>query len=128
MGVKSRETQERHREVGFERSVEQTREPMNKNRIRGVHGWTSEPPIAKSIPIKSPVRISGGCARKAIELTPGDLRPVSQETERTERGAEREAGVSRGHIRSAIVLTEGPNGARSEEERVNDRQVGSLVS
>jgi len=128
MEVKSSEAQGRHHEVGFEGSVEQTREPMYKNRIGGAHGWTSEPPIAKSISIKSHVRISGGCARKAVELTPGGLRPVSQETERTERGAEREAGVSRGHIRWAMVLTEGPNGARSEEERVNDRQVGSLIS
>ena len=128
MEVKSSEAQGRHHEVGFEGSVEQTREPMYKNRIGGVHGWTSEPPIAKSISIKSNVRISGGCARKAVELTPGGLRPCLEQTERTVRGADREAGVSRGHSRPAIVLTEGPNGACSEEERVNDRQVGSLVS
>lgn len=108
--------------------MEQTREPMNKKRIRGGHCWTSEPPIAKSISIKSNVRISDGCARKAVELTPGGLRPVSEETERTERGDYREAGVSSGHSSSARVLNEGPNGAHSEEGRVNDRQVGSLVS
>ena len=128
MEVKASEAQGQVREGLSEGSVEQTREPMYKNWIRGVHCWTSEPPIAKSLSIKSNVRISGGCARKAVELTPGGLRPVSQETERTEKGADREAGVSRGHSRSAMVLPEGPNGARSEEERVNDRQVGSLVS
>jgi len=78
MEVKSSEAQGRHREVGSGGSVEQTREPMYKNRIRGVPGWTSEPPIAKSISIKSSVRISGGCARKAVELTLGDLRPCPE--------------------------------------------------
>ena len=61
--------------------MEQTRELMYKNRIRGVRCWTSEPPIAKSISIKSRVRISGGCARKVVELTPGDLRPERELSE-----------------------------------------------
>ncbi len=116
MEVKASEAQGQVREGLSEGSVKQTCEPMNKNRIRGAHCWTSEPPIAKSKSIKSTGRISGGCARKAVELTPGGLR------------SENGAGVSRGHSRLAIVLTEGPNGALSEEERVNDRQVGSLVS
>jgi len=38
MEVKGSEAQGRRREAGSERSAEQRREPMNKNRIRGVSG------------------------------------------------------------------------------------------
>lgn len=56
-----------------EGSVEQTREPMNKNRIRGIRRRTSEQLITKSISIKGVGCKSGGCAWKVIELTLGDL-------------------------------------------------------
>ena len=59
--------------MGFEGSVEQTREPMDKNRIRGVLRRTSGQMIAKSTSIKGAGRKFGGCARKAVELTSGDL-------------------------------------------------------
>src|SRR5215469_5964207 len=39
--------------------------------------WTSGQRIAKSISIKGAKRRSGGCAPKAIELTPGDLSRVA---------------------------------------------------
>ena len=40
------------------------------------------------------------CARKAVELTPGDLLRVASATEAAERHPDRGAEVSRGHIRS----------------------------
>jgi len=51
---------------------------MNKNRIRGLRGRASEPTIAKPISIKLTGGQSGGCALKAVELTSGDLRHVTQ--------------------------------------------------
>ncbi len=62
------------REAASEGSVEQKREPMDKNRIEGGHGRTSERKIAKSISVKGHGRKSGGCAPKAVGLTPGGLR------------------------------------------------------
>jgi len=51
---------------------------MNKNRIGGL-GWrASEQVIAKPISIKSTGGKSGGCASKAVELTLGDLRHVTE--------------------------------------------------
>jgi len=41
--------------------------------------WTSEQLIAKSVSVKSAERKSGGCARKAVGLTSGDLRRVPDE-------------------------------------------------
>ena len=58
--------------------MEQTCELMNKNRILGGQGRTSEREVAKSISVKDPGRRSGGCARKAVELTPGGLRRVPE--------------------------------------------------
>ena len=53
--------------------MEQRREPMNKNRMRGIRCGTNGHMTAKSISIKSTGCKSGGCARKAVELTSGDL-------------------------------------------------------
>jgi len=53
---------------------------------------------AKSISIKGAKRRSGDCARKAAELTPGDLPGVASATEVVERQSDRRAEVSRGHI------------------------------
>jgi len=58
--------------------VEQRREPMNKSRIRGLRWGASEQVIAKPISIKPTGGKSGGCALKAVELTSGDLRHVTQ--------------------------------------------------
>jgi hypothetical protein len=49
------------------------REPMDKNRIRGIRRRTRGQLTAKSISIKGAGCKSGGCARKVIELTSGDL-------------------------------------------------------
>jgi len=56
--------------------VEQTRDPMDKNRIRGLPGRTSGRMTAKSAVIKGRGGKSGGCAGKAVELTSGDPRRV----------------------------------------------------
>jgi hypothetical protein len=53
--------------------VEQTYEPMYKNRIRGIRCRTSWQVTTKSISIKGTGCKSGGCVRKAVELTSGDL-------------------------------------------------------
>jgi len=58
--------------------VEQIREPMDKNRILGIRCWTSWQLTTKSISIKSTGCKSGGCVRKAVELTSGDL-PIVRE-------------------------------------------------
>jgi len=60
---------------------------------------TSGPLTAKSISIKDAKRRSGDCARKAAELTPGDLLCVASATEAVERRSDRRAEVSRGHNR-----------------------------
>jgi hypothetical protein len=58
--------------------VEQNRGPMDKNRIRGLPGRTSEQVIAKSTTIKDRGGKSGGRAAKAVDLTSGDLRRVRE--------------------------------------------------
>ena len=62
--------------MGSEDSVEQSRGPMNKQRIRGLPPRTSEPPTAKSTVIKGRGGKSDGYAVKAVGLTSGDLRRV----------------------------------------------------
>lgn len=90
----------RRREAGSEGSVEQVREPMDKNRIRGGMRRTSEPLIAKSISIKGAERTSGGGAQKAVGLTSGGLHRVpGSGTEEAARRPDRGAGVRRGHSR-----------------------------
>ena len=53
--------------------MEQTYEPMDKNRIRGMRCRASGHMIAKRISIKGTGCKFGGCVRKAVELTSGDL-------------------------------------------------------
>ncbi len=102
------EAQGRRREAGSEGSVEQSRDPMDKNRIRGLPGRTSEQAIAKSAAIKGRGGKSGGCAVKAVGLTSGGLRRVrNPRTERFRKGRDRGAEVSRGH--SSRPPGEGPN-------------------
>jgi hypothetical protein len=58
---------------------------MYKNRIRGIRCWTSRQMTAKSVSIKGTGCKFGGCARKADELTSGDLPLVSKSKLRIER-------------------------------------------
>ncbi len=67
----------RRRETGSERSVEQTREPMNKKRMRGLRCRASGRMTAKPISIKGNRCKSAGCVRKTAELTSGDLLRVT---------------------------------------------------
>ncbi len=53
--------------------MEQTHEPMDKNRIRGIPLGASGQVTTKPGSIKQAGCKSGGCVRKAIELTSGDL-------------------------------------------------------
>ena len=53
-------------------------EPMYKNRIRGIRCRTSWPMTTKSISIKGTGCKFGGCVRKAVELTSGDLLGVTE--------------------------------------------------
>ena len=67
--------------------------------------------IAKSISIKGTGCKSGGCVRKAVELTSGDLPFVSESGLRVERS------ILTGRQKSAegvvvAQVTEGPNGPR----------------
>jgi hypothetical protein len=54
---------------------------MDKNRIRGLPDWTSEPMIAKSATIKGRGGKSGGSAANAVGLTLRDLRVSGYRTE-----------------------------------------------
>ena len=51
---------------------------MYKNLIRGIRCWTSWPLTTKSISIKGTGCKFGGCMRKAVELTSGDLLCVAK--------------------------------------------------
>ena len=107
------EAQGRRREAGSEGSVEQSRDPMDKNRIRGLPGRTSGPMIAKSIAIKGRGGKSGGCAVKAVGLTSGGLRRVRKpRTERFRKGRDRGAEVSRRH--SSRLAGEGLNDGQGQ--------------
>jgi hypothetical protein len=58
---------------------------MYKNRIRGIRCWTSWQLTTKSISIKSTGCKFGGCVRKAVELTSGELPFVLESGLRVER-------------------------------------------
>ena len=86
---------------------------MDKNRIRGLPGWTSERGIAKSAAIKGRGGKSGGDAVKAVGLTSGGLRRVRKSrTERVRKARDRGAEVSRGH--STRLAGEGPNDGQGQ--------------
>ena len=65
--------------------MEQSREPMDKNRIRGLRRRTSGQMTAKSISIKGAGGKSGGCAVKAVVLIAGGLLHVPDSGLRVER-------------------------------------------
>ena len=67
--------------------MKQTYEPMNKNRIRGIPCGTSGRMTTKSIFIKHMDCKFGGCVRKAVELTSGDLPFAVESRLRVERSA-----------------------------------------
>ena len=75
--------------------MEQTYEPMYKNRMGGIRRRASGPMTAKPISIKGAGCRSGGCVRKAVELTSGDL-PFVRES-----GLRRERSILTGRQKSA---------------------------
>ena len=72
------EAQGRRREAWSEGSVEQSRDPMDKNRIRGLPGRTSGQVTAKSIAIKGRGGKSGGvCGGEGRSVLPREVCVVS---------------------------------------------------
>ena len=65
--------------------MEQTYEPMYKNRIRGMQRRASWQMTMKPVSIKGAGCKFGGCVQKAVELTSGDLPFVSELRLRVER-------------------------------------------
>jgi len=97
--------------------VEQTHEPMDKNRIGGIRCRASGHRIAKPISIKGTGCKSGGCVRKAVELTSGDLPFVPESGLRVERsiltGRQKSAAgvVVRQRMKAQTVLRKEGNGS-----------------
>ena len=97
--------------------MEQTYESMYKNRIRGIRCRTSWLLTTKSISIKGTGCKSGGCVRKAVELTSGDLPFVSESGLRMERsiltGRQKSAAgvVVRQRMKAQTVLRKEGNGS-----------------
>ena len=97
--------------------MEQTHEPMNKNRIGGIPCGTSGQVTTKSIFIKRTGCKSGGCVRKAVELTSGDLPFVPESGLRMERfiltGRQKSAAgvVVRQRMKGQTVLRKEGNGS-----------------
>jgi hypothetical protein len=128
MEVKESEPQGRRREAGSEGSGERTREPTNRNRIRGCPVRTSWHESAKSRSIKGRGSKSGGCAWKTVKLTSGDLCCVAANacvrarlrrsqglltaTQKSAEGIVGECIV--GRTTCHLLGSEGPNGALAE--------------
>lgn len=111
MEVKSSEAQGQNREGLSEGSVEQRRDPTNRNRIGGRTGGTSGQVTAKSISIKDRSCKSGGDATTAVEPTPRGLH-------RGPRGL----GTLRGVLTPMQKSAEGIVGARA-----TSRMTGGLT-
>ena len=85
---------------------------MYKNRIRGIRCRASGHMTAKPISIKGTGCKSGGCARKAVELTSGDLPFVSKSRLRGERSFLTGRQKSAEGTVIPAHRDEGPNGPR----------------
>ena len=97
--------------------MEQTCEPMNKKRMRGIRCRASGRLTAKPISIKGTGCKFGGCVRKAVELTSGDLSFVPDSGLRVERsiltGRQKSAAgvVIRPRTKAQTVLRKEGNGS-----------------
>ena len=97
--------------------MEQTYEPMYKNRIRGIRCRASWQLTTKPISIKGTGCKFGGCVRKAVELTSGDLPFVPESGLRVERsiltGRQKSAAgvVVRQRMKAQTVLRKEGNGS-----------------
>jgi hypothetical protein len=97
-----------------EGSVEQSCDLTDRNRIGGVRDRTSWRQAAKSISTKGHGRKSGRCAEKAVELTPGGLRRVSESGLRGPKGTLTAGQESAEGIVDERERIEGPNGEGGE--------------
>lgn len=115
IGAKGSETQGRSREATSERSEEQNRGSMNKNRLRGAKGgragkWPQSPNRSKPGSVKSAI------VRGKTSGISGEICTVPRSNpwlSPTARGAERDAEVSSGHSSDEgreSGRSEGPNG------------------
>jgi hypothetical protein len=98
------EAQGRRREAVSEGSVEQRREPIDKNQIGGLRRWTSWLMAAKSTTIKGAGGKSGGLRAEGGRSYDGGS--VAGPGIRTEGGAihsDRAAEVSNGHCSRAAM-------------------------
>jgi hypothetical protein len=92
-------------------------EPMYKNRMRGIRCRTSGHATAKPTSIKGAGCKSGGCVRKAVELTSGDLPFVRESGLRVERsiltGRQKSAAgvLVRQRMKAQTVLRKEGNGS-----------------
>jgi hypothetical protein len=92
-------------------------EPMYKNRIRGIRCRASGHVTAKPISINGAGCKSGGCVRKAVELTSGDLPFVRESGLRVKRfiltGRQKSAAgvVVRRRTKAQTVLRKEGNGS-----------------
>ena len=90
---------------------------MYKNRIRGIRRWASRQRTTKPISIKSAGCKSGGRARKAVELTSGDLPFVAESRLRGEqsiltgRQKSAEGVIVRQRTKARTVLRKEGNGS-----------------
>jgi hypothetical protein len=90
---------------------------MNKKWMRGIQCRTSGLGTTKSISIKGTGCKSGGCVRKAVELTSGDLPFVPESGLRVERsiltGRQKSAAgvVVRQRMKAQTVLRKEGNGS-----------------
>jgi hypothetical protein len=91
--------------------VEQTHEPMDKNRRRRKRR-ASEQRVAKPLSIKDAKRKSGGCVRTAVELIAGGLCGVPDSGLGELRSSLNTAQKSAAGI--VGPRTEGPNGKRGQ--------------
>ena len=92
--------------------------------MRGRMTRASEPGVAKPISIKGSSCRSGRCAAKAVGLTSGDLRRVSQETGR----AARPPTATQKSAEGVVVVCSRPTRSRHSPERgetVRDRRAGN---
>jgi hypothetical protein len=87
---------------------------MYKNRIRGMPCRASGRLIVKPLSIKGTGCKSGGCVRKAVELTSGDLPFVSKSRLRVERSTLTGRQKSAEGIVVPMRWDEGPNRDREQ--------------
>jgi hypothetical protein len=121
------EAQGRHREMGSEGSVEQSRGPMDKKRIMRPTR-PDERASARKVHSHQRPGVVGGRAVKAVGFTSGDLRlPLGFGTEidasRSDRGAEVSGGIVGG-----AGSAEGLNGGVANRTAISRKPCGRRIS